>query len=104
MRIYISLHEVCNGLNDCGEFEDEIFCEESELSKFYCNDGIQVISSKQVCDFQNNCLDLSDEISCGINLKQLNQNNCNHHQAFNISNIFIFLTIEYKKCYKTQNT
>ena len=63
-NIFISSQYICDGLNDCGDEEDENFCLQSENSVFYCLNNEKSINYKRVCDFIKDCKDGSDEINC----------------------------------------
>lgn len=64
-RIFINLHYVCDGNNDCGDSQDEKFCNHTlHHSVFFCLKGNQTISFKHVCDHFEDCNDGSDEKFC----------------------------------------
>lgn len=63
-KIFINIHYVCNGNDDCLSSDDENFCIDSVESLFHCLDNRTSISHKNVCDFILDCPDGSDEQFC----------------------------------------
>lgn len=65
---FISLHYVCDGNNDCGDFQDETNCSSSSFPSisyyFFCLNTGEKIGLNLVCDFYKDCSDGSDETFC----------------------------------------
>eukprot|EP00731_Ephydatia_muelleri_P012070 Em0006g964a len=59
----ISLSQVCDYANDCGDNGDEIGCGKCSTTEFRCGNKI-CIPSSGACDGKSDCLDGSDETDC----------------------------------------
>lgn len=59
----VSLSQVCDYQNDCGDNGDEVGCGECSSTEFRCSNKICVSSSK-ACDGTSDCSDGSDEKGC----------------------------------------
>ncbi|XP_058879421.1 SCO-spondin [Acipenser ruthenus] len=66
---------VCNGVNDCGDSSDELYCGTSPSpvsrdrwgclsSQFHCSNPGLCIDSMRRCDGREDCADGADELSC----------------------------------------
>lgn len=64
-HFFISLHYVCNGLNDCGDNEDERTCNKSTFMKTQSISNDYTPFFKLICDHIVDFPDGSDEIHCG---------------------------------------
>ena len=59
----IGLNWLCDGIQDCGDQRDEIYCNICSQSQFNCNNG-QCIAPAMVCDGNNDCTNQRDELGC----------------------------------------
>jgi len=61
---------ICDGINDCGNFEDEKNCNEAtcgSLKRIACSDGSKCILKEELCDRHNECRNKFDESRCTRN-------------------------------------
>ena len=61
----IPYEQVCNLANDCGDFSDEILCN----NHFQCPNSTEYIPLSSVCDGKPDCIDYSDECNDRCNVR-----------------------------------
>ncbi|XP_063686525.1 low-density lipoprotein receptor-related protein 2-like [Bolinopsis microptera] len=61
----IPYEKVCNLANDCGDFSDEILCN----NHFQCPNSTEYIPLSSVCDGKPDCIDYSDECNGRCNVR-----------------------------------
>ena len=70
---------VCDGVVDCPDFSDELYCDYCPEKHFHCGVGSQCIDKMRMCDGVTDCDNGADERGCGeFNLakKALNKFSC----------------------------
>ncbi|XP_055519310.1 LOW QUALITY PROTEIN: transmembrane protease serine 6 [Leucoraja erinacea] len=68
----LSLHKVCNLVNECETGTDEQHCDGAVPCTpftYQCADGSCVKKANPQCDYENDCLDSSDEQNCDCGLQ-----------------------------------
>ena len=55
---------VCDGVVDCPDFSDELYCDYCPEKHFHCGVGKQCIHKDKMCDGQTDCDNGADEKGC----------------------------------------
>ena len=56
---------VCDGVVDCPDFSDELYCDYCPERHFHCGVGKQCIDKARMCDGRQDCDNGADERGCG---------------------------------------
>ena len=56
---------MCDGIVDCPDFSDELYCEYCPEKHFHCGVGQQCIDKNRMCDGVRDCDNGADERGCG---------------------------------------
>ena len=56
---------VCDGVVDCPDFSDELYCDYCPEKHFHCGVGSQCIDKMRMCDGVTDCDNGADERGCG---------------------------------------
>ena len=59
------MNRVCDGVVDCPDFSDELYCDYCPEKHFHCGTGRNCIPKEKMCDGHVDCLNSADEKGCG---------------------------------------
>ncbi len=64
MRNVGQSHRVCDGVVDCPDFSDELYCQYCPEQHFHCGVGKMCIPKNKMCDGNTDCDNGADEKGC----------------------------------------